>query len=88
MIDYVLNYTNQKNLQYIGHSMGTTVLLTLLSMKPEYNAKIKLGILLAPIAFWKRVSPVIEHFLNKVPIFQVKKYENWILNEIKTYFIY
>ncbi|XP_011706906.1 PREDICTED: lipase 3-like, partial [Wasmannia auropunctata] len=39
MIDYVLNYTKQKTLRYIGHSMGTTVFFILLSMRPEYNAK-------------------------------------------------
>ncbi|XP_011066183.1 PREDICTED: lipase 3-like [Acromyrmex echinatior] len=67
MIDYVLNYTKQKTIYYIGHSMGTTVLFTLLSMKPEYNAKIKLGICLAPIAIWKEIAPVIEHIIRKTP---------------------
>ncbi|XP_011705563.1 PREDICTED: lipase 3-like, partial [Wasmannia auropunctata] len=57
MIDYVLNYTKQETLRYIGHSMGTTALFILLSMRPEYNAKIELGICLAPIAIWKEVYP-------------------------------
>ncbi|XP_011692768.1 PREDICTED: lipase 3-like isoform X2 [Wasmannia auropunctata] len=58
MIDYVLNYTKQKTLRYIGHSMGTTMFFILLSMKPEYNAKIELGICLAPIAIWKEPYPL------------------------------
>lgn len=39
------------DLIYVGHSMGTTSCLVLLSEKPEYNEKIKLFIALAPVAF-------------------------------------
>ncbi|KAH0950683.1 hypothetical protein HN011_001245 [Eciton burchellii] len=68
MIDYVLNYTGQETLRYIGHSMGTTALFVLLSMKPEYNAKISFAICLAPIAFWSK-----DLFgINKAP--QIKKF--------------
>lgn len=80
MIDYVLNYTKQKTLSYIGHSLGTTVLFVLLSTKPEYNAKIKLGICLAPVAIWKEISPALRHILPKIPNIKVKKYR--ILSEI------
>ncbi|XP_018048425.1 PREDICTED: lipase 3-like [Atta colombica] len=67
MIDYVLSYTKQQTLHYIGHSMGTTTLFILLSMKPEYNAKIELGICLAPIAIWKERIPLPENIFNKIP---------------------
>ncbi|KAL0102715.1 hypothetical protein PUN28_018193 [Cardiocondyla obscurior] len=80
MIDYVLSYTNQKTLIYIGHSMGTTLFFALLSMKPEYNAKIKLGMLLAPVAIWKKVSVFLEHFRTKMP--KIKK----ALPEILSYY--
>ncbi|KAL6260003.1 hypothetical protein P5V15_009910 [Pogonomyrmex californicus] len=70
MIDYVLSYTKRKTLHYIGHSMGTTVLFVLLSMRPEYNAKIKLGICLAPIAMWKEVTPVLASLVKKTPKIQ------------------
>ncbi|XP_072763179.1 lipase 3-like [Anoplolepis gracilipes] len=63
-IDYVLDYTNSETLHYIGHSMGTTTLLALLSTKPEYNAKIKLGICLAPVAFWKELSSTFNFLVN------------------------
>ncbi|CAG5076711.1 Similar to Lip3: Lipase 3 (Drosophila melanogaster) [Cotesia congregata] len=56
MIDYVLNETNEKSLTYIGHSMGSTVSLVLLSEKPEYNEKIKLLFNLAPVAYWNAIS--------------------------------
>lgn len=76
MIDYVLNYTKSETLHYIGHSMGTTVLFALLSTKPEYNAKIRLGICLAPIAFWKEVSPIAKFLSNLAPQLKVKMEKN------------
>lgn len=48
-----------KNLWYIGHSMGTTMLFALLSMRPEYNSKIRAGFALAPVAYMTKVkSPI------------------------------
>ncbi|XP_011866796.1 PREDICTED: lipase 3-like [Vollenhovia emeryi] len=67
MIDYVLSNTKQKTLRYVGHSMGTTTLFILLSTKPEYNVKIKLGILLAPVGIWKEISTPVEHIYNRIP---------------------
>ncbi|XP_029174648.1 lipase 3-like isoform X2 [Nylanderia fulva] len=72
MIDYVLNYTKSKDLHFIGHSMGTTSVFVLLSTKPEYNAKIKLGICLAPIAFWKEVGPSVK-FLEFLDIHDINE---------------
>jgi len=66
MIDYVLDYTKQKSLHFVGISMGTTALFILLSMKPEYNAKIKLAVCLAPVAFWNEVSPMIQYIANMI----------------------
>lgn len=71
MIDYILNYTGHKRLNYIGHSMGTTALFVLLSMKPEYNEKISFGICLAPIAFWINYPIVLTTALNNVSPIQV-----------------
>ncbi|XP_011163180.2 lipase 3 [Solenopsis invicta] len=59
MIDYILKYTNQKDLYYIGHSMGTTSLFALLSTKPEYNIKVKMAICLSPVVFWIELSPEV-----------------------------
>lgn len=88
MIDYVLKHTKQKTLRYIGHSMGTTTLFVLLSTRPEYNAKIKLGICFAPIAIWKEISISMKHILPKVPMIKVKSYRNRILSKTNIYFIY
>lgn len=56
--------------------MGSTSLLALLSMKPEYNAKIKLGICLAPVAFWKETSPVFKFFFSITPQIKVTMEKN------------
>ena len=50
-IDYILETTGFSDLFFVGYSMGTTQYLILLSEKPEYNDKIKAGILLGPISF-------------------------------------
>lgn len=70
IIDYILNYTKQKNIIYISYSMGTTMLFVLLSMKPEYNTKIELGILLSPAAIWKEMPLSIE-IQNILPMVKV-----------------
>ncbi|XP_067005697.2 lipase 1 [Anabrus simplex] len=55
-IDYILNTTGQSRLFYVGHSMGGTMLHVLLSVKPEYNAKMRLVIGLAPGVFYNHFS--------------------------------
>ena len=50
-IDFALNHTGQENVYYVGHSMGCTQYLVMLSSLPEYNDKIRLGSLLAPPAY-------------------------------------
>ena len=47
-IDYILDTTKAKKLFFAGYSMATAQYVMLLSEKPEYNAKIKAGILLGP----------------------------------------
>ncbi|KYN32645.1 Lipase 3 [Trachymyrmex septentrionalis] len=75
MFNYIFNYTDQKDLYYIGHSMGTTSLFSLLSTKPEYNIKIKMAICLAPVAFWVEVTPTFNTILNIFPIEVLRKRE-------------
>lgn len=55
-IDYILNETKSKKLTYIGFSQGTTCLLVLLSMRPEYNNKIIEANFLAPVAFMRNTD--------------------------------
>ncbi|XP_050303084.1 lipase 3-like [Anthonomus grandis grandis] len=70
MIDYVLERTGVSQVYYVGHSQGTTVYYVMLSMHPEYNSKIKVGISLAPIAYMKHLTGplirVIAGFTNQL----------------------
>ncbi|KAL5280820.1 LIPA.2 family protein [Megaselia abdita] len=60
MIDYILKYTKKKSLHFIGHSMGTTALLVLLSENPKYNKKVKSANLLAPVGYISNsISPIV-----------------------------
>ncbi|XP_013198804.2 lipase 3 [Amyelois transitella] len=60
MIDYVLNYTSQKSLKYVGHSQGTTSFFVMSSERPEYNDKVGLMVALSPVAYMSHAkSPFI-----------------------------
>lgn len=66
-IDYVyelrameqdLNET-ERDMLYVGHSMGTTMMFALLASKPEFNDKIQAMFALAPVAYMTNVkSPI------------------------------
>ncbi|XP_044728675.1 gastric triacylglycerol lipase-like [Chrysoperla carnea] len=62
IIDYVADITLQSgNIQYIGHSMGTTMFFALMSEQPEYNKKIKAMMALAPVAGLKYITSPISY---------------------------
>ncbi|KYN32149.1 Lipase 3, partial [Trachymyrmex septentrionalis] len=50
-IDYILEKTSHSKLYYIGYSQGATTFYVMGSERPEYNAKIKGMISLAPAVF-------------------------------------
>lgn len=50
-VDYIINQTGHSTVNYIGHSQGATTLLVFLAQRPEYNAKINIASILAPITF-------------------------------------
>ncbi|XP_014213551.1 lipase 3-like [Copidosoma floridanum] len=56
-IDYVISSTGAEKVSLIGHSMGTTISLVLLSEKPEYNAKVNVMLSFAPIAIFTHFVP-------------------------------
>ncbi|XP_015605713.1 lipase 3 isoform X2 [Cephus cinctus] len=51
MIDYILETTGHNSLYYVGYSQGTTAFYVMASERPEYNAKVKAMISMAPVAF-------------------------------------
>lgn len=60
MIDYTVSTTGQSKLHYVGHSMGTTVYLVLMSELPHYGSRIISSQLLAPAAYMHNVkSPYV-----------------------------
>ncbi|KAH8340807.1 hypothetical protein KR059_007146 [Drosophila kikkawai] len=66
-IDYTLSTENgkdQEGIHYVGHSQGTTVMLVLMSSRPEYNKKIKTSHLLAPVAFMNNMDDFMVNTLS------------------------
>lgn len=60
MIDYALAHTGRSKLHYVGHSMGTTSYLVMISERPTYGSKIISSQLLAPAAYMHNVkSPYV-----------------------------
>ncbi|XP_071558741.1 lipase 3-like [Temnothorax nylanderi] len=58
-IDYILYQTGQQQLFYIGFSQGTTQFWVLMSLRPEYNKKIKLMSALAPVAYTGHIQGLL-----------------------------
>ncbi|CAG2067998.1 unnamed protein product, partial [Timema podura] len=56
VIDYILSVTGQKELFYIGHSMGCTMFFVMCATHPEYNSKIRHMFAMAPVAFMSAVN--------------------------------
>ncbi|XP_046394878.1 lipase 3-like [Ischnura elegans] len=58
-IDYVLETTEQRDLVYVGHSMGTTMFYVMMATRPEFGPKIRAMFSLAPVMYMGRVkSPI------------------------------
>lgn len=65
MVDYVLEHSGHEDLHYIGHSMGSTGMMVLLSSSPEYNRKIRLASFLAPVAYVSQIrSRLFRHLAS------------------------
>lgn len=63
-IDYILEKTKRKSLNYICHSQGCTALLVTLSMKPEYNLKVRSAYFLTPAVYMSHIRGVIPQNLR------------------------
>ena len=58
-IDAVITETGLPKIHYVGHSMGTTGFMVLMNERPEYEDKIIMANLLAPVAYVANmVSPI------------------------------
>lgn len=70
VIDYIMEIKGWGiKIDYIGHSMGTTVLFALLSTKTQYNKVLRAGYALAPVAYMSNIrSPIrlLARFSNNI----------------------
>lgn len=75
MVDYVLSQTGHADLHYIGHSMGSTGMMVLLSSRPEYNRKIRLASFLAPVGYVSTLrSRLFRKLFVMAPVIKVRLY--------------
>lgn len=71
IIDYILTKTKQDKIIYVGHSQGSTILLALLSERPEYNQKISSAHLMATTAIIRHYNPILNLILPNLDDIQV-----------------
>ncbi|KAI8435541.1 hypothetical protein MSG28_003837 [Choristoneura fumiferana] len=63
VIDYIMNVKADGNkITYIGHSMGTTILFAMLTLRPEYNNILKAGFALAPVVYMADMKSSLKSF--------------------------
>ncbi|XP_072932307.1 lipase 3-like [Epargyreus clarus] len=60
VIDHIMKVKGEgTKITYIGHSMGTTILFAMLTLRPEYNNILAAGFALAPVVFFTDLkSPI------------------------------
>ncbi|XP_065225606.1 gastric triacylglycerol lipase-like [Planococcus citri] len=77
-IDHILETTEEKQLIYIGFSMGTTVFYAMASTLPEYQKKIKFQISLAPVSAIPHTNSAARLLISYVD--QINKAADWYSN--------
>lgn len=66
VIDYILKTKGSSaKITYIGHSMGTTILFAMLTLRPEYNNILSAGIALGPVVYMSDIKSPLK---NLAPI--------------------
>ena len=73
-IDHILEITGEKELIYIGHSLGTTAFFVMASTLPEYNKKIKFQISLAPVTAITHTTSAYRVLVPRAKMFIVRTY--------------
>lgn len=71
VIDYILQQTETPKLYYVGFSQGTTSIIVLLSEKPEYNDKIHVAAMLAPVGYMTHSESIYKLSATFSPILDV-----------------
>ncbi|XP_022671434.1 lipase 3-like isoform X2 [Varroa destructor] len=63
-IDYILTTTGHRNLHLMSHSRGTTVTIAMLASKPDYNDKVRLATMLAPVVYLDGMSQFLQNIVK------------------------
>lgn len=84
-IDYILELTNQSQLYYIGHSMGSCMFFVMCSMRPEYNYKIRAQISLAPVAYVHHMTSFLNTLVPYANEIQVRVNDFKIIIYLSSY---
>jgi len=67
-IEEVLKLTGRDELQYVGHSMGTTAFMAMHRYRPDVAKKIRLAHLLSPVAYVKHMESPIHWIAGLGPL--------------------
>lgn len=51
VIDYILEETGNEKLHFVSHSVGSKTFMSALTLRPEYNDKVAVGIMMGPAGF-------------------------------------
>ncbi|XP_075234694.1 lipase 1-like [Lycorma delicatula] len=62
MLDYIIALTGYPDVNYIGHSMGTTMFYVMGSERPDYNSKIRISINMAPVAYMNVIQFIYRQY--------------------------
>lgn len=65
-IDYILNHTNKRQLNYVGQSQGSTVMYVMLSLLPKYSEKIRGYIHMAPVVYMTNLKSIFFRILAAI----------------------
>ncbi|KAL1114995.1 hypothetical protein AAG570_007818 [Ranatra chinensis] len=59
IIDYIVKTADKHKIDYVGHSMGSTMFFVMASERPEYNDKIDNMVALAPVVYCNKYQFII-----------------------------
>uniref|UniRef100_A0A6P7G1Q6 Lipase 3-like n=1 Tax=Diabrotica virgifera virgifera TaxID=50390 RepID=A0A6P7G1Q6_DIAVI len=77
IVEYVANFTERKDIAYIGHSMGTTAFTVYATEKPEHSRKyIKQIIFLAPVINLSHPPVALKIVLPYTYVIKVSKHHH------------
>lgn len=68
-IDFILAKTGRAKLAYTGHSQGGTIMLVLLALLPEYNDKISVACLMAPLGYMCSLGIPLRQIFQTLALF-------------------